>query len=172
MCCFRGSAGSAASLPTPDPVAGVSRVIGIFDSTAKAIGWQVWILASSGPGVTPGETTPNSTKRHSLEWRLAVLQWSLASAAYCGRQILSATPSASSPGRLILLIEERSRAVCSCRVPALHQAAFGGSAAVTSLALSIKQSAGRSEYIVFSISCPRFPDPHFLIMGGRKGENS
>jgi hypothetical protein len=58
MSCSLGLAGSAASLPSHSRVARISRVIGNFDTTAKAFGWQERIIAPLGSGVTARKVTP------------------------------------------------------------------------------------------------------------------
>lgn len=96
---FRGYAGSAASLPNPkNRVARVSRLIGISDTTAKAYGWQEGIVVRKG--------TFGSLHSHEsatlVEWRFAVLHVHWPPPACVGQRIVSATPDASYPDRLIL----------------------------------------------------------------------
>jgi hypothetical protein len=60
-------------------VARVSRMIGNFDSTAKATGWQEGTIFASSGWVTFRNTIARNAKRHSIEWRFAGLHRSLAS---------------------------------------------------------------------------------------------
>ena len=64
-------------------MARISRLIGISDTTVKRHGWQVHFAGTSvrNPGKNRLAERPNARNATPMEWRFAVLRWSLASQA-------------------------------------------------------------------------------------------
>lgn len=70
-------------------MARISRLISISDTTVKRHGWQVHFAGTSvrNPGKNRLTERPNARNATPMEWRFAVLRWSLASQIPCGRWI-------------------------------------------------------------------------------------
>jgi hypothetical protein len=95
-------------------VARVSRLIGKSDTTAKRPGWQVYFVGTRLPTLARPKNYAKHKKRHSEEWRFAVLRWSLASQLDEGGGCL--LRACCRPSDRFPLLRGRFSGGCSCRV--------------------------------------------------------